>query len=228
MSMLSKFVKGTGKVLGKGISAVGKVAQYVPGVGVPAAALAGGLGSALQGHNLKNTLRETGEGATDALRNGFKGAVALAPLALGGVGGLGGLGGLLGMGSSLTPLAQQGGSTAATMAGISQGGPPILQAAGSGAAGGGFGDFLKGAGSSILNGIRQHPDALLGAASGIYGAVQQGKADKNLNRSVSSLADQYKAAEPLRAAGLKGLYGSTPPDLSALFADPSNPFSRRM
>jgi len=100
-----------------------------------------------------------------------------------------------------------------------------------GAASGLSGGALGGAGGSVLGkvagGLKAIAPAALGGLS-MYEGYQNDKKANALNKKQLALAEQnYNERAPLRALGRDLMLNQTPPDLSYIYANSSNPFAKR-
>lgn len=185
---------------------IGQVAGFALG-GPAGAAIGGGLGSFVHNQNVG-----------DALGNAAKGyALGTGANVVGGAigGGLSGATGelaqaarpIVGAGKSLLGVGQMAGSLAGGSAGT---------AGSSGVLGG------------ILNFAKQNPELVLGSAGLVNSAMTNSGAQAQQNQALALAKQQSDQRAPLYAALLAKL-GQAPastPDLSGIFHDPGNPFSR--
>lgn len=89
---------------------------------------------------------------------------------------------------------------------------------------------LGGVGGAVKSGVdyaRDNPDAILGGASVLAGALAAKQASDLRKRALSTTDERYKERAPLRQKALAGLTSSARPNLSSLYEDPGNPYARR-
>ncbi len=176
-----------------------------------------GVGRIARG-DFKRGLGDIGTGALDlgrgALVAGTAGAAVPGLAALPGVAQIASLGSKV---PGLSKIASIGGS----IGGAGGAGSTLGQAPSQG--------FL----GNLGNLIRNNPQTAIDVVSGIYGAAdasrRRGFADRLGRQGLAR--EQARDAElaPLREMAIRGLTGPRPeqPDLSSIYADPGNPFSRR-
>lgn len=93
-----------------------------------------------------------------------------------------------------------------------------------------LGGAASGVGGAIKSGVeyaRDNPDAILGGASVMAGALAAKQASDLRKRALSTTDERYRERAPLRQKALAGLTNSQRPDLSSIYADPGNPYARR-
>lgn len=103
------------------------------------------------------------------------------------------------------------------------GGAAASQAAGAAGGAGGIGGTLKSIGSWAAN----NPDLILSGVGMVQGAQQQGKANKMNERALALAEQPWKETAGLRSIALDRLQNPERVDLSQIYANNSNPFSRR-
>lgn len=124
---------------------------------------------------------------------------------------------------------------APVVGGLAAGAASSAAGAAGGIGGAAKGGFLSGAKSLLLDQFRNAEGGIdfgklaetgLSVASLIQGSQQQGRSDDLLNRAISRDQARDLQTAPLREQFVQGLIGGGPEreDLSAQFADPSNPF----
>lgn len=208
------FLGSIGHGLKKIGHAVGGVAEkaapfvgLIPGVGTLAGGAIGGLGALAHGDGLGGALKYGALGATSGLANSKL---------------LGG-GGLKAIGSKLGIGGHSGGGYD-----INNPADNIFAGSASGGGGGGLLSSLGGIGSGLLGGLKKVGiDNILGGGALGYGAYQQKQAGDMRDKALKLITDDYATRAPLRTQGLQGMLNETPPDLSSIYSDPQNPFSRK-
>lgn len=247
MSWLSKGLKAIGKTVSKGAKAAGKGWEKIDDFALPAIgfALGGPAGAALG----SAAARGIGDGKFNAKATLMAGAKGYAGGALGSAAGLTGGQGLKALGSSVLKTAANPVSAIKGVTGMGGGAAP---AAGSGAvpnlsigadftptlsaatsaaapaaqAGGGFMGGLKAIGN-VASGVQKIAQPIMGGLSMYEGYKNDKKADA-LSKKQLALAEQsYGERAPLRALGRDLMLNQTPPDLSYIYANSSNPFAKR-
>lgn len=241
MSWLSSGLKKVGGV-------AEKVAPYVgliPGVGTIAGGAIGGLGALAHGDGLKGALKYGAAGAISGYGNAAKlGGMGAKAIFQGGLKKVGSNLGTLAMGGKLggngipNPDVSGALNTANGIADKygSQGGGGFLDGLkkvgggivgmGSGVGmGGSHGGFLD----SILGGIKGiGVDGALAGAAGLAGANASRNASNYRNKALGLVQGQWDDKAPLRKVGLAGMLNEQRPDLSSVYADPQNPFARKV
>jgi hypothetical protein len=202
LKSIGKGLKGIGKKVGGVVSKVAPYAGLIPGVGSLAAGALGAGGALVSGKNLKE--------------------IAKAGLTAGGGAYLGGkaLGALNGSGA--IPAVMKGGKIANIQDLITGGGAASSAAEGGG---GGLIDRAKGIGSTILSGIKNHPELALGALGAVQHARDTAATDKMYGQGLGDIRTAYAAKAPLRAMALKQLQDPRLKDLSGVFRPRGNPFA---
>lgn len=98
---------------------------------------------------------------------------------------------------------------------------------------GGLGSGALSAGKGVLDWIRKNPVEAAGLGIAAVGLVQNagaaGQADDYRKEALQVSRDQYAARQPLRDAAFAGIARPMPVarNLSSVFADPGNPYSRK-
>lgn len=172
-------------------------------------ALIGGQQNAAAGMDPTAAFAGTGDAINDwsrtnnrvNMQTGLKGAAAVAGGALLGGGGAG-----------LRPLSAGAPGGAGGATGVAQ----------SAAGGGGLMGGLRTLGGSALDNM----DLILSGAGMIQGAAQQGKADKYNQQALELAKQPWNETAGLRSMSLQRLMNPQKVDLSHLYANSSNPFSR--
>lgn len=241
MSWLSKGLKKVGKVAGKGLKAVGKGWEKIDDFALPAIgfALGGPAGAALG----SAAARGIGDGKFDPKATLIAGAKGYGAGALGSAAGLTGGQGLKALGSSALKAAGNPAGALKSVTGMGGGGgaggavpnlsigadftpkvTSILDKAP--AASGGWMGGLKKVGD-VAGGLQRLAQPVLGGLAMREG-YQNDKRAQKLNDEQLQLARQsYGERAPLRTLGRDLMLDQTPPDLSHIYANSSNPFSRR-
>lgn len=244
MSWLSKQVKSIGKVAKKGLKAVGKGWEAIDDYAAPAIgfALGGPAGAALG----SAAARGIGDGKFDPKATLIAGAKGYGAGALGSAAGLTGGQGLKALGSSALKTAGNPVGALKSVTGMGGGGgaggavpnlsigadlAPSVTSAAAGAApaaagAGGWMGGLKKVGD-VAGGLQRLAQPVLGGLA-MYEGYKNDKQAQKLNDEQLQLARQsYGERAPLRTLGRDLMLDQTPPDLSHIYANSSNPFSRR-
>lgn len=154
-----------------------------------------------------------------------KHGVHIEPLkALGTVATLGSLGALGPVGAALRAIPGAG----AVASGVSKVGGALKAIPGASQIGNAItgGNGLSGAVSKVGGFLKDHGDQLLGAGSLYEGYKANQKSNDLMNEALASAKGSYAERAPLRTAGVQGLLNQQRPDLSSVYANPSNPYSR--
>lgn len=85
---------------------------------------------------------------------------------------------------------------------------------------------LKGAVSKVGSFLGDHGDQLLGAGSLYEGYNNSKKSTDLMNQALDTAKQSYAERAPLRTAGISGMMNETRPDLSSIYVNPSNPYSK--
>jgi hypothetical protein len=213
-----------GHALGGILKTAAPFASLIPGVGIPLGAALGAGGSALGGalhgddFSLGKTLLAGGAGAAGSALlggQGFHGIGGIpARLGLGGGGAAGGAAPGMGAGGVMAP----GGGLVGT-----------AQAVGGSGGGGGILQQLFGNGRGGIDiGRLISTGALVGGT--LSAANTQNQANEQRQGAIEGATGEWNDRAPLRAAAMQGILALPNlqrPDLSAIFADPGNPYYRR-
>jgi len=88
------------------------------------------------------------------------------------------------------------------------------------------GKGIPGAVSKVGSFLGDHGDQLLGAGSLYEGYKANQRSNDLMNEALHYAKDSYDTRAPLRTAGVSGMLNQQRPDLSSVYANPSNPYSR--
>jgi hypothetical protein len=229
MSWLSSGLKKIGKVVKKGAKAVGKGFEKIDDFALPAIgfALGGPAGAALG----SAAARGIGDGKFNAGATLLAGAKGYAGGALGSAAGLTGGQGLKVLGSSALKAAASplttaqgalglgGGASAAPS--LSVGATAPATAGATGAMGG-----LQKIGNAIGT-VGKIAQPIIGGLSAYEGYQNDKKAQKLSDKQLALAEASYNERQPLRTLGRDLMLNQTPPDLSYIYANSSNPFAKR-
>ena len=239
MSWLSKGLKKVGKTVKKVGKGVGKAWEKIDDIALPAVgfALGGPAGAALGAA----AARGIGDGKFDAKATLMAGAKGYAGGQVAGMAGLKGGQGLKVLGSSAKNLVTNptsilsGGRQAASGAvpnlNIGADFTPTVSSAINTAApaaqgAGGWMGGLKKVGD-IASGVQKIAQPVMGGLA-MYEGYKNDKKSEDLMKQQLQMAQQsYGERAPLRTLGRDLMLNQTPPDLSYIYANSSNPFSRR-
>lgn len=215
MSWLSKGLKKVGKVAKKGLKAVGKGWEAIDDYVAPAVGFAlGGPAGAAAGSALA---RATGNGKLDLKQTALAGLKGYAGGQLAGAVGLSGGQGLKTLGSSAISAATNPVATAGSV--LKSQVPGVAGAAAGGApAAGGMGGLQK------LGSLAQ---PIMGGLAMYEGYKTDKEADKLRKKQLAMAEGSYNERAPMRTLGRDLMLNQTPPDLSYIYANSSNPFSKR-
>lgn len=243
MSWLSKGLKKVGKAVKKGAKAVGKGWEKIDDFALPAIgfALGGPAGAALG----SAAARGIGDGKFNAKETLLAGAKGYAGGQLAGAAGLKGGQGLKILGSSArqsiaNPIASGkgvlgmgGGAPAAGQGAVpnlsigADFAPSVTSAtnatAAAGAAGGGRLDGLKKVGGFAM----KNAQPILGGLAAYEGYKSDKRADQLNKQQLDMAMQNWSERAPLRKIGRDLMLDQSQPDLSYIYANSSNPFSRR-
>lgn len=93
---------------------------------------------------------------------------------------------------------------------------------------GSVGGWLKTNAPKAIDYAKKNPDTILAGAGIVKGALDQRSAGKRRDAAVGRVRGEHDAKAPLRQMAVQQLLAAQRPrDLSALFADPGNPYARR-
>lgn len=96
-----------------------------------------------------------------------------------------------------------------------------------GVAGGAIGGAAGGIGSKIVGGLKTVAPLGLAGLSAYEGYKSDKKAQKLNDKQLALAEASYNERQPLRTLGRDLMLDQTPPDPSHIYANSSNPFSRR-
>jgi hypothetical protein len=218
---ITKGVKDVGHTVGKVadnkiVQGVTAAALAASGVGAPAAA--GILAAQAAGGKLLKPGGNIGQAAKAGAINGGLGALGGVVGKIPGVSSLGSeLGKIPGVSTIGHAIGGVGGALG-RIPGVSEIGGAIGNAAGHLDLGGiadAAGGFLK-----------DHGDQLLQGAGAVTSALDAKSARDLENKALGIANGNWEARAPLRVAGVNGMANSAPPDLSALYSDTGNPYTR--
>ena len=213
---LVKSIRKIGQKVGSVLRKAAPIVGLIPGVGLPAGAALGALGSIAEGgRGLGGTLSSAAMGGLSGLGGSALRSLLAAKKASAVAGSMGKLGGIIG---NSTP----GGTAAA-------GG---LTTGGSGGILGRLGSILGGEGgvTGVLGNlgglVKDNQGLILGGLGAYQSSKNAGKAEEYRKKAIQAATAQYEAAAPLRAMGLAGLTDPRMVPVSQIFNQPRPTFRR--